>query len=133
MRLHSGDSTIVDVPRYEHNLNEEADNPPEVKRLMAEIGKAPSSSLSYPSLFSKIAGPEHAIGCNRPFVYNTIPLVLLHEAFGIFKDKCETPPSDQHSPVLTNSPFWYANGTSRRPTGEQRSCTCSTITSALRF
>ncbi len=64
----------------------EEDEPETVKRLKLEIGKASPSTLVFPNEFQKITGPNHAIGCNRPFEMTTIPLVLLHEVFGLFKD-----------------------------------------------
>jgi len=64
---------------------------------MTEIGKALPipSSLTIPYRFSQIVGPDHSIACNRPFEYNALPLVLLHEAFGIFEDRCKAAPSER--------------------------------------
>lgn len=56
-------------------------------RLRKVISKgAPSSFASSPQ-FKKIAGPDHVLGCNRPFERDTIPVVLLDEAFGLFRDR----------------------------------------------
>jgi len=44
--------------------------------------------------FREIVGPGHAIACNRPFENDTITIVLLHEAFGIFKERCKQAPSE---------------------------------------
>ncbi|KAI0252373.1 hypothetical protein BJV78DRAFT_350633 [Lactifluus subvellereus] len=94
-------------------------SPPGAKLLKTEVGKAAPSSLAYPGEFSKIAGPGHAITCNRPFEYDTIPLVLLHEAFGIFKDRCEAAPSEQALACLEELAHvgckWYASEAIRRP------------------
>lgn len=63
--------------------------------MRTETGKVVPSSLAVPGKFCFIAGPGHAIACNRPFEYNTLPLVLHHEAFGVFKDRCKAPPSER--------------------------------------
>ncbi|TFK50474.1 hypothetical protein OE88DRAFT_1808792 [Heliocybe sulcata] len=65
-----------------------------LKRLKTDIAMKPSS-LTAPSEFQKIVGEGHAISCNRPFDCHTLPLVLLHEAFTIFKDRCREDPSEQ--------------------------------------
>ncbi|KAF8346740.1 hypothetical protein F5887DRAFT_1158236 [Amanita rubescens] len=59
-----------------------------------DIASAPST-LADASRFKQIVGPERAIALNRPFEPLTIPLVLLHEAFAIFKDRCEKAPSER--------------------------------------
>lgn len=43
------------------------------------------ASPTLPKAFEEISGPGRAIGCNRPLELYTIPLVLLHEPFAIFK------------------------------------------------
>ncbi|KAH9987923.1 hypothetical protein BJV74DRAFT_796390 [Russula compacta] len=86
--------TITDG-RGKKRKREEDDLPPTVKLLKKQVGNAPPLSLAYPSQFRNIAGPGHAICRNRPFEYDTIPLVLLHEAFGMFKDGCEAAPSEK--------------------------------------
>ena len=74
--------------RPEKRFREQDDVPEAHKRLKLEVGKASLSTLALPDQFQKITGPDHAIFCNRPFETDTIPLVLLYEAFGIFKDRC---------------------------------------------
>jgi len=81
--------------RVDKRVREEDGVPHPIKRLKNEAGKAAPSSLARPEQFKKITGPNHAIGCNRPFELDTIPLVLLHESFGIFMDRCERPPSEE--------------------------------------
>ncbi|KAF8349607.1 hypothetical protein F5887DRAFT_1279875 [Amanita rubescens] len=86
---------LVQLPhiRKDKRKHDENDDPPsEVKRLRMKIADAPSV-LANASQFKKIAGPDHVIAFNRPFEPFTIPLVLLHEAFAIFKDRCEKAPS----------------------------------------
>ena len=63
--------------------------------MRAEVGGAAPSTLAKPSNFREIAGPGHVMACNRPFEYDTLPLVLLHEVFGMFKDRCNAAPSEQ--------------------------------------
>jgi hypothetical protein len=96
----------------------EEDEPESVKRLKLEIGKASPSTLAFPDEFQKITGPNHAICCNRPFEMTTIPLVLLHEAFGLFKDRCLQRPSGTAMACLTELALtackWYRNETERR-------------------
>ena len=85
---------------------------------MTEIGKALPSTLAASIEFSKITGPGHDIAYNRPFEYNTLPLVLLHEAFGIFKDRCKAAPSARALAFLNELAVqackWYLDKTSRR-------------------
>ncbi|PFH48308.1 hypothetical protein AMATHDRAFT_42357 [Amanita thiersii Skay4041] len=76
-----------------HDMNDDGP-PPEVKRLKMDIADAPST-LAFAYRFKKIVGPKCGIALNRPFEPFTIPLVLLHEAFGSFKDRCERPPSER--------------------------------------
>lgn len=63
-------------------------------------------------------GPNHVIACNRPFEYNTLPLVLLHSAFGVFKDKCKAAPSERALAFLDELAVkacnWYQEETERR-------------------
>jgi hypothetical protein len=66
-----------------------------VKLLKAEISKAAPQSLALPAQFRTITGPGHTIACNRPFEADTVPLVLLEEAFAIFKRRCDRAPSDE--------------------------------------
>jgi len=66
--------------------------PPAVELLKTELGKGGPSSVA-DSVFSKIVGPGHAITCNRPFESDTIPIVLLHEVFSNFKQRCKQAPS----------------------------------------
>ncbi|KAF8339438.1 hypothetical protein F5887DRAFT_979972 [Amanita rubescens] len=88
---------LVQFPniRQDKRKHDENDDPPsQLKRLRMEIAEAPSL-LAVSSEFQKITGPEHGIAFNRPFEPFTIPLVLLHEAFAIFKDRCEKAPSER--------------------------------------
>ncbi|KAI0293993.1 hypothetical protein BC826DRAFT_1013672 [Russula brevipes] len=75
--------------------------PPEVKRLMRAFSTAAPSSLAVPSLFSTITGREQIVAYNRPYDRETIPLVLLHEAFAIFEDRCQEEPSNKALFCLT--------------------------------
>ncbi|KAI0289256.1 hypothetical protein BC826DRAFT_1107124 [Russula brevipes] len=84
---------------------------PEIKFLKRELGNIPPSLLACPSTFRKVSGPGHVIACNRPFESDTIPLVLLHEAFVIFKNRCQLGPSvkamsflKELAPIASN---WY--------------------------
>jgi hypothetical protein len=96
----------------------EEDEPEAVKRLKLEIGKASPSVLAFPNEFQRIMGTNHAIGCNRPFETTTIPLVLLHEVFGLFKDRCLQHPSVTAMTCLNElaptACMWYMNETDRR-------------------
>ena len=88
--------TTAIAPRGNKRKREEENTPPpQIKLLKKEIGMAAPSSLAPSREFKKIAGSEHIIGCNRPFESDTLPLVLLHEAFGIFENRCETAPSER--------------------------------------
>ncbi len=88
---------------------------------MTEIRKALQipSSLTIPYGFSQIVGPGHAVACNRPSEYKTLPLVLLHEAFGIFKDRCKAAPSERAIAFLNELTAtakvceWYQGETQR--------------------
>lgn len=70
------------------------------KRLRQAIRKAPPSSLAVAKKFKTISGPDDAIGCNRPFENDTIPINLLDETFGLFKDRCRKPPSTKAMTLL---------------------------------
>ncbi len=104
--------------RVEKRFREEDNVPEAVKRLKLEIGKASPSTLALPDQFQKITGPDHAICCNRPLEIATIPLVLLHEAFGIFKDRCLQRPSKAAIACLNElAPtvcVWYRGEMQRR-------------------
>ena len=65
-----------------------------IKRMKHEVEKGSPSSMANPRLFKTLAGPQHVIGCNRPYETDTIPVALLHPVFGIFKDRCKEPPSE---------------------------------------
>jgi hypothetical protein len=62
-------------------------------RLCKLINKGSPSSLAASPQFKTVAGLDKIIGCNRPFERDTIPIVLLHEAFGVFRDRCADLPS----------------------------------------
>jgi hypothetical protein len=98
----------------------EEDEPETVKRLKLEIGKASPSTLAFPNEFQKITGPNHAICCNRPFEMTAIPLVLLHEVFGLFKDRCLQHPSATAMACLNDlvptACKWYGSEVERRYT-----------------
>ncbi|KAG6883758.1 hypothetical protein C0993_003959, partial [Termitomyces sp. T159_Od127] len=64
------------------------------KRLKSAIGGVPPSSLGRPANFQEIAGETQFVALNRPFEPNAIPLALFDQAFGIFRDRCKGPPSD---------------------------------------
>jgi hypothetical protein len=104
--------------RPEKRFREQDDVPEAYKRLKLEVGKASPSTLATPDQFQTITGPDHAICCNRPFEFATIPLVLLHEAFGIFKDRCLQPPSKAATACLNElaptACMWYEKETQRR-------------------
>lgn len=85
---------MVEIWHDKRKHNENDDPPPEVKRLRKEFVKTPSL-LATPHQWQKITGPEQVIAYNRPFEPFTISLVLLHEAFAIFKDRSEKPPSER--------------------------------------
>ena len=68
---------------------------------MRAFSKAAPSSLAVPSLFNTITGREQIVAYNRPYDRNTIPLVLLHEAFAIFEDRCQEEPSNKALFCLT--------------------------------
>ena len=74
--------------------------------------------MAEPYEFCQISGPNHAIACNRPFEYGTLPVALQHEAFGIFKDRCKAPPSKRSLLFLDKVAFkaceWYKEETQRR-------------------
>jgi len=95
-----------------------SDIPSGLKRLRTETGKGSPSYLALPLEFSKISGPRHVIACNRPFENKTIPLVLFHKAFGIFKDRCKAAPSERALALLEKLTFkaceWYQDETKRR-------------------
>lgn len=86
---------LITAATKKRKRDEEGGLPPEVERLKKDFGKAAPSSLALPAMFNTISGPDHTVACNRPFEFTTIPLVLLHEAFGIFKDRCRLAPSKQ--------------------------------------
>jgi len=96
----------------------ETDIPSGLKRLRAETCKGSPSYLALPLEFSKISGPHHTIACNRPFEVDTIPLVLFHKAFGIFKDRCKAAPSERALALLEELTFkaceWYQDETKQR-------------------
>ena len=65
--------------------------------------------------FRNHTGPGRAIGCNRPYEKDTIPIALLDEAFGIFKDKCEGLPSLTLLNELSyTSCRWYSSQPARQ-------------------
>ncbi|KAF7970321.1 hypothetical protein HWV62_24398 [Athelia sp. TMB] len=70
------------------------------KRLRKAIRKAAPSSLAVATQFKAISGPEDAIGCNHPFENDTVPICLLDETFGLFKDRCRRPPSTKAMTLL---------------------------------
>ncbi|ESK86345.1 hypothetical protein Moror_5052 [Moniliophthora roreri MCA 2997] len=124
LQVSEQDSLLVRVPdiqrnKRKHDEVEQSDSTSaELKRLRKEVGSAAPSSLAHPGEFCRIAGPDHAIMCNRPFVYDTVPIELLHEAFGHFKDRCSTPPSKKAVAFLAElAPVackWYGTETERR-------------------
>lgn len=74
---------------------DEAEYDREIKRLKKELGELAPSSLASADKFRHVVGPDHTISFNRPFVYDTIPIELLDEVFGKFKNRCDVPPSDK--------------------------------------
>ncbi|KZP18102.1 hypothetical protein FIBSPDRAFT_1028522 [Athelia psychrophila] len=70
------------------------------KRLRTAIRKAAPLSLAVAKKFKTISGPNDAIGCNRPFENDTIPINLLDQTFGLFKDRCRKPPSTKAMTLL---------------------------------
>jgi hypothetical protein len=68
--------------------------------------------------FRNHTGPDRAIGCNRPYEKDTIPIVLLDEAFGIFKDKCEDLLSETALTLLNELSctccHWYSSEPARQ-------------------
>lgn len=66
----------------------------------------------------RVTGPGHAIACNRPFEHNTLPLALLHNAFGIFKDRCKEAPSERAltfpGKLTAETCKWYQDETKQR-------------------
>ncbi|KAK2460464.1 hypothetical protein APHAL10511_007511 [Amanita phalloides] len=85
---------LPNIRQDKRKRDENDDSPSELKRLRVEIAEAPSL-LATSYRFQKITGPEHGIAFNRPFEPFTVPLVLLDEAFAIFKDRCEKVPSER--------------------------------------
>ena len=115
LTTHSSYGLIADLMKKRFREPEDDGVPEAVKRLKLEIRKA---SPSLPVDFQKITGPSHAIYCNRPFEIATIPLVLHHEAFGIFKDRCLLPPSKPAIACLNElaptACMWYGREMQRR-------------------
>ncbi len=74
--------------------------------------------MAEPHEFSRIVGLDHLIACNRPFEYKTLPLALLHKAFGIFTDRCKAAPSARALEFLNKLALttcvWYQEETQRR-------------------
>jgi len=60
------------------------------------------------------------MACNRPFEYDTLPLVLLYEAFGMFKDRCNAAPSERALVFLNELTVaaceWFPDENQRRAT-----------------
>lgn len=85
--------------------------------MKTETGKAAPPPLAVPGNLCLIAGPGHPIACNHPFGYSTLPLVLLHEVFGVFKDRCKAPPSERALAFLDELAAkvckWYQGDTQR--------------------
>lgn len=87
----------------------------EQKRL-AKMTKCVPSSLSKPSTFQTLA--QQVVACNRPFNFDTIPITLLQEEFGLFMDDCKVLPSPKSQELLQALTVaackWYENETQRR-------------------
>jgi hypothetical protein len=114
----SEENTAIIADRLDKRDRDEDDVPNAVKRLKLEVRKAAPSSLGQPDRFQKIVGPGRVICCNRPFETETIPLVLLHEVFVIFKDRCRDPPSKGALACLNElaptACVWYGKESDRR-------------------
>jgi hypothetical protein len=86
---------VIAYRQEKHNLEDKEDDMPHpIKRMKYKVEKGSPSSMASPRLFKTIVGPTGVIGCNRPYETDTIPVALLHPAFGIFKDRCKEPPSE---------------------------------------
>ena len=61
--------------------------------------------------------PNHIIACNRPSEYNTLPVEFLHEAFGMFRGRCSTTPSERAFNFLNELTIpacdWYTDENER--------------------
>lgn len=84
--------------------------------LLAKFSKHSPSSLSKPSEFKSFA--QNIVCCNRPFEFDTIPIALLQEEFGHFKDDCQVTPSAKAQELLQNLTVvaceWHDSETDRR-------------------
>ena len=83
---------------------------------LAKMAKHAPSSLSKPSAFQTSA--QQVVACNRPFDFDTIPITLLQEEFGLFMDDCKVLPSPKSQELLQALTVaackWYENETQRR-------------------
>ena len=68
------------------------------RQRLAKMAKCAPSSLSKPSTFRTLA--EKVVACNRPFDFDTIPITLLQEEFGLFMDDCKVFPSPKSQELL---------------------------------
>ena len=86
------------------------------RKRLAKIAKRAPSSLSKPSVFQALA--QQVVACNRPFDFDTIPITLLQEEFGLFMDDCKVLPSPKSQELLQALTVaackWYENETQRR-------------------
>jgi hypothetical protein len=96
----------------------EDDRPSGVKLLKTEISKAAPSFLALAAPYRGIARPGHVMARNHSFEADTLPLVLLDEAFAIFKTRREGVPSKEGLACLgaltPRACQWYASEAHRR-------------------
>ena len=100
-----------------------------LEKLVSE--NEPPSSTAVGTKFRKYTGPDRIIGCNRPYEKDTIPIALLDEAFGIFRDKCEDLPSETALTLLNELSYtccsWYSSESARQVAVQEVFTRCSPL------
>lgn len=110
---------IVEAPTQNRGMKRrrgELDDLTAEKSRLFKMAKQAPSSLSEPSTFQTAA--QDVVACNRPFDWDTIPITLLQEEFGLFMDDRKVLPSPKSQELLQALTVaackWHENETQRR-------------------
>ncbi|KAK1227057.1 hypothetical protein PQX77_009967 [Marasmius sp. AFHP31] len=87
------EALLVQKPGNNLKREREESEQSEEWRPLKRITQYAPSTLTKPTEYKKVVASSGPIACNRPLTYDKIPIDLLDETFGRFKDRCAAPPS----------------------------------------
>ncbi|KAK1217271.1 hypothetical protein PQX77_020063 [Marasmius sp. AFHP31] len=121
LAVSGSEALLVQMPdiqtkkRKHEELNSEQS---EESKPLDKIKDCVPLTVCKPPKYQKVVEPSGPIACNRPHTYDKIPIDLLDENFGLFKDRCAAPPSSKAiafaaklADVATN---WFQTEAERR-------------------